>query len=149
MIHYMIIQAVSRGFAIAILVLSFALIYKYLKNDSTKKKELPEKGNTEKNGNLKGNPTSELNDRFHEFSLLQYKARMQQWTGIAQTEWQIETISVAVTAGVLAAAFGYIREPLALRFRSGIWCSYGFQPCGSDFQEPFNWKNASRVHKEN
>jgi hypothetical protein len=112
----MIIQTVSRGFAIAILVLTCALIYKYLKNDSTKKKELPEKGNTEKNDNLKGNPTSDLNDIVHEFSFLQYKARMQQWTGIAQTEWQIETISVAVTAGILAAAFGYIHEPLVSGF---------------------------------
>ena len=47
-----------------------------------------------------------------DFQLLQYKLRMEQWISLSQIEWQIATIAVAVTVGVLAAALTYIHNPL-------------------------------------
>ena len=55
-------------------------------------------------------PFSPVADK--DFQLLQFRVRMEQWISLSQIEWQIATIAVAVTVGVLAAALTYIHNPL-------------------------------------
>lgn len=92
--------AIVLAFAILIFVV---LIKRDLKSEDNLEKSLTSNAPT-------GNSMSGKPDK--EFQLLQYKLRMQKWVSLSQIEWQIATISVAVTVGVLAAALTYVHNPL-------------------------------------
>ena len=103
---------ISKIIVIIVAAAIIILFGYFCKNDREKEKQLSAKQNLKEHEDEKEDENGRPDDHVNEMLLLQYKTRMQQGIAIAQTEWQVATISVAVTVGVLAAALSYIHNPL-------------------------------------
>ena len=97
-------SALAFAIILALILIVLYVLFKNTKKSIGKLKELLESDTSPVV------PRSPSPDK--DFQLLQYKLRMEQWTSLSQIEWQIATIAVAVTVGVLAAALTYIHNPL-------------------------------------
>ncbi|MGC8563191.1 MAG: hypothetical protein ACP5NO_08415, partial [Thermoplasmata archaeon] len=88
-------------------MVAFMLFY-YVINELRRGKKDDSETSKAPAGESKVTQSEDSND----FEFLQYKARLESGQVIGQIEWQIATIAITVTAGLLAAALNYIRNPV-------------------------------------